>query len=68
MFLIFVIFTMAIFGFGLAFLAWAWAPPVAGAWYPYIRLAVSILAFIIGLKIGVSVASLTTVLLFLLVE
>lgn len=43
-------------GLAAAYLAWAHAPAVGGAWWPYIRVVVAILAAAVGVKVGAIVA------------
>jgi len=38
-------------------LAWSWAPPVAGDWFPYIRAGVALVVGLVGLKVGLALGA-----------
>lgn len=48
-----------------AYLAWTRAPPVGGGWWPYVRVAATLVGAIVGAKIGVLVGALVGVVIVL---
>jgi len=46
------LFMVIVCGLGAAVATWLWAPQVGGAWWLYIRMAATIVAAVIGAKVG----------------